>query len=129
MILDKQSMFSEDQAITASAASTNVLDLGGPDSGRADLEIFLKVSEAFNNLTSLTIKAQTDSAEGFGTVEDLPVSQTILLAALTLNSEHFKVKVPQGCKRYMRLYYTVTGTSPSTGKITAGLVLDRQANN
>lgn len=128
MILDKQNMFSEGQAVTASAASTNVIDLGGPDSGRSDLEIFCKVSEAFNNLTSLGVKAQTDSAENFSTAEDLPVAQTLPLASLTLNAEVFKVKLPHGCKRYVRLYYTVTGTAPTTGKITAGLVLDRQAN-
>ena len=31
--------------------------------------------------------------------------------------------VPRGTnERYMRLYYDVTGTAPTTGKITAGLV-------
>jgi len=128
MYLDKQQMFSEDQAVTASAASTNVLDLGSADAGRSGLEIFARVSEAFNNLTSLGVKLQTATDAAFTTPVDIPAQETDLLAALTLNKEIIKSKLPQGCLRYVRLYFTVTGTAPTTGKITAGLILDRQAN-
>lgn len=128
MYLDKQQMFSEDQAVTASAVSTNVLDLGSADAGRSELGIYARVTEAFNNLTSLGIKAQTATDAAFTTPVDLPIQETDLLAALTLNKEVFKAEIPHGCLRYLRLYYTVTGTAPTTGKITAGLILDRQAN-
>lgn len=128
MYLDKQQMFSEDQAVTASAASTNVLDLGSADAGRSGLEVFARVSEAFNNLTSLGVKLQTATDAAFTTPVDLPAQETDLLAALTLNKEIIKTKLPHGCLRYVRLYFTVTGTAPTTGKITAGLILDRQAN-
>ncbi|MGE4416815.1 MAG: Bbp16 family capsid cement protein [Marinobacterium sp.] len=128
MYMDKQQMFSEDQAVTASAASTNVIDLGSADAGRSSMEVFARVSEAFNNLTSLGVKLQTATDAAFTTPVDLPAQETDLLAALTLNKEIFKAKLPQGCLRYVRLYFTVTGTAPTTGKITAGIILDRQAN-
>jgi len=128
MYMDKQQMFSEDQAVTASAASTNVIDLGSADAGRSSLEVFARVSEAFNNLTSLGVKLQTATDATFTTPVDLPAQETDLLAALTLNKEILKAKMPQGCLRYVRLYFTVTGTAPTTGKITAGIILDRQAN-
>jgi hypothetical protein len=128
MYMDKQQMFSENQAVTASAASTNVIDLGSADAGRSSMEVFARVSEAFNNLTSLGVKLQTATDADFTTPVDLPAQETDLLAALTLNKEIFKAKLPQGCLRYVRLYFTVTGTAPTTGKITAGIILDRQAN-
>lgn len=129
MFLDKQMMFSEDQGpITATAASTNVLDMGLGDAGKTEMGLYLRITEAFNNLTSLGIKLQTATDAAFTTPVDLPAQVTPLLAALTLNSEHLKIDVPVGCLRYLRLYYTVTGTAPSTGKITAGIILDRQTN-
>lgn len=130
MYLDKLLMFDEsDSAITASRASYNVIDLGAADLGKSEeMDIFVQVTEAFNNLTSLTITAETDDAVGFGTKVALPVSATPLLAALTVNSEQLRVCVPKGVKRYLRLYYTVTGTAPTTGKIRAGLIADRQTN-
>lgn len=130
MYLDKMLLFEDsDSAITASRASTNVIDLGAADLGKSDpMEVFVRVSEAFNNLTSLAIKAQTDDAVGFGTAVDLPIQETILLAGLTLNKEVFKVRLPVGVKRYARLYFTVAGTAPTTGKLQAGLILDRQTN-
>ena len=130
MYLDKMLLFEDsDSVINASRASTNVIDLGTADLGKSDpLEIYVRVSEAFNNLTSLTIKAQTDDAAGFGAAVDLPVAETVLQAGLALNKEVFKVRLPLGVKRYMRLYYTVAGTAPTTGRLQAGLALDRQTN-
>jgi hypothetical protein len=131
MIMDKQQMFSEAQAITATAASANVLDMGSADAGKSQpegLSIFAKIDEAFNNLTSLNIKLQTATDAAFSSPVDLPISATPLLAALTLNSVQLRTPLPIGCLRFLRLYYTVTGTAPSTGKITAGLVLEQQTN-
>jgi hypothetical protein len=132
MYLDKQLMFDESEsAITASRASTNVIDLGSADAGKTEwLDIFARVTEAFNNLTSLGIKLQTATDAAFTTPVDLPAQETITLASggLAINKEVLRTLLPKGCLRYVRLYYTVTGTAPTTGKITAGLVLDRQTN-
>lgn len=131
MILDKLLMFDEsDSVITASRASVNVLDMGAADLGKTDgIDVFMQVTEAFNNLTSLTTKMQTATDAAFTTPVDLPVQETNLLAALTLNKEVFRVSVPKGCLRYVRLYHTVAGTAPTTGKVRSGLIANRQTNS
>jgi len=128
MYMDANQMLSVDQAVAANAASANVIDLGAPDAGKSKIGIFCRVSEAFNNLTSLGVKLQTATDSAFTTPVDLPVQETPLLADLTLNSLHLQTDLPVGCRRYIRLYYTVIGAAPTTGKITAGLILDRQTN-
>lgn len=129
MIMDKELLFSEDQAVTATAASTNVLDLGSADAGNSEhVELFVNVGTAFNNLTSLGIKLQTATDAAFTSPVDTVINATILLAALTANTSVIQAKVPYGMYRYARLYYTVTGTAPTTGTITARLVSDMQTN-
>lgn len=143
MIFDKQSLFSDAQAITADAASTNVIDLGPtgtPVGGVAPLArdlgaggpvpLRIQVVEAFNNLTSLNVILQACDAEGFGSgVEVLAETGEVALADLLAGKVLMPQYVPQGAnKRYLRLYYDVTGTAPTTGKITAGLVTGHQTN-
>ena len=121
MILDEQNLFSDEQAITATAASTNVLDLGKREIAfGTPVEIFIQVTQDFNNLTSLKIAVQTSATENFSTAVDL-VDQTILAANLTKGTVSSIKFLPKGNLGYMRLYYTVTGTAPTTGKILAGV--------
>ena len=78
MILDEQGLFSNNQKITATAVSTNVLDLGKREvSFGTPVELFIQVTEDFDKLTSLSIKVQTSVDEAFTTPVDL-VEQTIL---------------------------------------------------
>jgi hypothetical protein len=67
MLLDQQALFSEAQAITATAASTNVIDTGSSkDVGKyGDIPLLIQVVEAFNTLTSLTVTVQTDDNSSF----------------------------------------------------------------
>lgn len=123
MIIDYENLFSDDQAITADAASTNIIDLGSAkDSGPGDsLELLIQVTEAFNNLTTLDVLVQTDTVEAFSSPTTLYQGQ-LALAALTLGKQ-FPMRFPaSGMERYMRVYYDVTGTAPTTGKVTAALV-------
>lgn len=135
MIFDTQSMFSDKQAITATAASTNVIDFGEPmtpkhakaaitqDIGRGKaIPIRVQVTEDFNTLTSLTVAMQVDSDEAFGSAETV-ATFTVPLADLEAGYVLPLQFLPTGIKkRYMRLNYTVTGTAPTAGAITAGLV-------
>lgn len=141
MLLDNQSLFSDQQAITATAASTNAIDLGAPgtqygasvalsrDIGKGEpIPLLIQVTEAFNTLTSLKIDIELDSTTTFTPDKTITLG-TFLLADLVAG---FKVPfqfVPDGVNyRYMRLKYTVAGTDPTTGKITAGIVAGRQTN-
>ena len=121
-ILDRLNLFSNDQAITASTASTDVVDLGSVrDVGAGETStVLVLVTEAFNNLTDLTVAMQTSTTENFASPVQLTAA-TLPLTSLTVGTRFPITTVPRGVLRYVRLYYTVTGTAPTTGRITAGL--------
>lgn len=144
MIFDRTGLLSENQAITADAASTNVIDLGatgtpygsasalardiGPGTG---VPLFVGVTESFDNLTSIAISIQTDDNAGFASPKTVWGPMTYLLADLAAGARYLLPDTfPVGTnERYVRLYYDITGTAPTTGKITAGVVADRQTNS
>lgn len=134
MILDKENMFSDDQAITASAASENVIDLGNDSAlvqqlnEKGVIENLVQVVEDFAGGTSLQVTLQSDDDVNFGSPTTVLETAVILLADLVAGYQFKFGKLPRINEQYVRLYYTVVG--PFTGgKITAGLVLDRQTNN
>lgn len=125
MILDEQAIFSDEQAVTADAASTNIIKFKGEVAFGTPIEIFGEVMEAFKaaEVASVVVKVQTDTVENFASPTDL-VSET--LSALTAGTK-FKLKyLPKGNEGFIRLYYDLsfqTGVSAATaGKITAGIV-------
>lgn len=143
MILDDTLVLSDSQAITATAASTNIIDLGAAgtaygasapvrrDVGRAThIPILVTVVEAFNNLTSLTVALQVDDDVAFGSPTTVATGPAIPLASLTAGAQiNWPAELPEGVnERYMRLNYTVAGAAPTTGKIVAAIVAGRQSN-
>ncbi len=142
MILDLNELFSSAQAITADAASTNVVDTGSPgtvygaasaltrDLGKGTpVPLCIRIVEAFNNLTSLQIKYQMATDAAFTTPVDVVLSPVYTLAQLTAGVYIQPDAVPAGANlRYHRLYYDITGTAPSTGQITAGFSMGNQTN-
>ncbi|HHU6634338.1 TPA: Bbp16 family capsid cement protein [Klebsiella pneumoniae] len=129
MLLDQQALFSAAQAITATAASTNVIDTGSnKDVGKyGDIPLLIQVVEGFNKLTSLTVTVQTDDNSAFSSAADV-LSMTIPLASLVLGYKSPVITLPMKMERYIRLNYTVTGTAPTTGKVTAGITGGVQTN-
>ena len=129
MLLDQQALFSAAQAITATAASTNVIDTGSnKDVGKyGDIPLLIQVVEGFNNLTSLTVTVQTDDNSAFSSAADV-LSMTIPLASLVLGYKSPVITLPMKMERYIRLNYTVTGTAPTTGKVIAGITGGVQTN-
>ena len=130
MLLDFENLFSNAQAITADAVSENVIDLGdAKDHGPGEeLPLLIQVVEDFDNLTSLTITLQTDTVEGFASPTVLQVSDAVVLASLVAGYK-FRLRVPShGLQQFLRLDYNVTGTNPTVGKITAGIVVDNEQN-
>ncbi len=128
MYLDKQLMFSEGQTITSTAASTNIVDLGAGDAGISSLDLLVLVDQTFTaaGAAVLSVSLQTAANTAFANLVTLLTVPSQTLAALTKGKEICKLKLPGGCQRYLRLYYSV-GTGPMTaGKISAGLLLDRQ---
>lgn len=142
MIMDRTNLFSDGQSITASAASTNLIDLGATgtlygasapmvrDIGPGeDIPLIVTVTQGFNNLTSLTISVQTDDSAAFGSPTTVWTSPAYTLAQLAAGAKNNLLpdSIPLGTnERYVRLFYTVAGTAPTLGKITAGVTAARQ---
>lgn len=139
MILSAQQLFSDKQAITATAVSTNVIDLGVPgtpygaaaalnrDVGKGTkVPLLAQVTADFNNLTSLTIALETGSTTALGTVI---ASEVVLLADLVAGKQFVFDSLPDGItERYIGFRYTVTGTAPTLGSITSGISMGNQEN-
>lgn len=142
MIYDAQTLFSDRQAVTATAASTNTIDLGATgtpyggsplvrDVGKGNcVDVAVTVTEAFATLTSLTISVEVDDNSAFSTAATVFTTPAILAATLVAGySVPMLVELPEGTnERYVRLNYTVAGANATTGKITAGVVAARHTN-
>lgn len=138
-LFDAAGLFSENQAITATAASTNSVDFGangtspgnlGPyvgDLGNSDIQILAQVTQTFATLTSLTVSVQMDDNSAFSSPTTITASQAVPVASLVAGYK-FRVpfKIPEGAtERHIRLNYTVAGSNATAGTIYAGIVASR----
>jgi hypothetical protein len=122
MILDAQLQFSKTQALTATAVSTNSIDLGvqrniGIGTGMA---VIVTCDVALAGTTpTLQVGIQFDDNSSFSSPNT--VSSSIQVSALAAGS---KIVVPVPAmpngERYVRLNYTLGGTTP-TATVTAYL--------
>lgn len=124
MILDKQSMFSDRQAITSSCASEQTMDLrvSGLNMGfGTKVPLLIQVNEEFTGVQAVKITLQTSDDANFSDISDL--------AEVNLTEQGLKAggrpvgldALPSGrYKRYLRLFYELSGTATS-GKLTAGV--------
>jgi hypothetical protein len=135
MILDRQNTVSQAQAITATAVSTDTIDLGvARDLGvSGDLKWVVTVDQVFNNLTSLEIQAISSANANLSSANVIGSTGAIVLAQLTAGRRPIVLSLPRSLlstlpvgQRYIGLNYVVVGTAPTTGQVTAGLVLGVQ---
>lgn len=141
MIFDDTNLLSNDQAITASAASEDVIDLGAPgtvlngpyplnrDIGRGTpIPLLVQVTTTFATLTSLKVAVQSGDVEAFtGQIDTVIETEAIPVAKLLAGYQFVLNFVPKGVKhRYVRLYYTVAGSNATAGKVTAGVTMGNQ---
>lgn len=137
MILDNQTLLSNRQPITATAGSTDQIDLSPRGAGivrdigaGSNVPMFIQVVETFNNLTSLTVSLQVDEDSAFGSPKTVATTTAIPLASLVAGYKFLLDYVPRGAdERYMRLLYTIAGTAPTLGRITAGVSLSEGHTN
>lgn len=129
MIMDDRLVFSDDQAVTASAASTNHLDLlkGGDAGDELYLQIICTETASAAGAATVDFGFETDDASNFATKVELAVKQ-VAKAAMVAGETVVNMRVPAGVKRYNRLYFTV-GTGPLiAGKFKAFLTPSQQTN-
>lgn len=134
--------FSVAQAVTASAASTNFINLGLPktppgspaslkrDIGGGNTQaVEIEVVTTFTGLTSLSASIQVDDNASFTTPKTVATTGVIPVAGLVAGAKLPISMVPQGAnEQYMRVYYTVVG-SGTAGAISAALVFGSASNN
>lgn len=142
MIMDLTTLFSNAQPITATAVSTNIIDLGNPgtpygaaqlkrDIGKgASVPLVVNAVQTFNNLTSLTISVQKATDVAFTSPITVYQSPAYPLADLAVGARYLLPDaIPVGVDlRYVRLNYTVAGTAPTLGQITAGVAMGDQTS-
>lgn len=121
MLLDQNCIFSEQQALSATAASTNVVDLkAGGNAARGALYFAAVADKKFTGTDgTLTLALQTADAENFSDAVTL-FSAPFGMSLLGTDGQLLCcVPLPNGLKRYLRVYYTVADVSG--GKVTAFL--------
>lgn len=137
MIFDLQTLFSNAQAITATAGSTNTIDLGPIATGitrdigkGTKIPLLVQVVETFDTAAedgTLTIALELDSTDTFTPDKSIDLgtfTEAELVAGFQIPFDY----VPNGVNyRYCRLKYTVGGAGNFTaGKITAGITMGVQ---
>lgn len=117
-MLDALLRFSDDQAITTTAVSQNVIDLwpngnsqGATLADSADLCVAVYVSVAAVGTGTYTIQLQTDDNSAFSSATTLG-SGTPTAAQLAAGKVYY-FALPQGLfERYVRLNFVTGGTTP-----------------
>lgn len=138
MILDQQNLFSDAQAVTVTANSSNVIDTlpsGGPNTKSGigdgqDITLFAQVGTTFTGGTSMAISLVSADTADLATNPIVHyATAAIVLASLTAKARLVGLDLPYGkYRRYVGLVYTVVGTM-TAGTVTAGLVEDLQTLN
>lgn len=117
-IIDKLLQVSNEQAVTASAASTDVIDFGQPkpNVGLSSIPttMLITVDAAATASGSATVTFSIQDSADNSTFADVAVTAAIGKASLTAGAR-FPIPMPVALRRYVRVYYTV-----ATGPLTAG---------
>lgn len=130
MIIDKLLQISNEQAVTASAASEDVIDFGqaNPNIGmddRSSMVITVDESAAASGAATVTFSVQ-DSADN-STFADVAVTAAIGKASLAAGQQ-IVIPMPTKLRRYCRVYYTVATGPLTAGKFSAQVVTGVQQN-
>jgi hypothetical protein len=134
MFMDADLLFSDAQAVTATAASTNYYDTGplysgntGRNLGVSELYFSISVDVAMTDAGSdstITVSLETDDNTSFSSIAT--VATLVVIPALTAAGTKYFVRVPIGTtapfERYLQIKYTTTNGNLTTGSFTAALV-------
>lgn len=117
MYIDRQNKVSINQALTATAASTDLIDLGADRNiGVGEPMAFVVTVDVAAGGTSPTvaIAVQTDDNASFSSAATVVSSATLVAAQLVAGAQ-FVIPIPPdlSMERFVRLNYTLGGTSPT----------------
>ncbi len=133
MILDTENLFSDDQALTVTAVSTNVIDLtaaGTPPNSNAlirdigpgePIDILIQLTVASGGTSpTLIVTLEKDTGEAFPSATVVATSATLTGGAV---GDRLSIRYMPDLtdERFIRLNYTLGGTNP-TYTVTSGVV-------
>lgn len=133
MYLDAFLLFSDEQAVTATANSTNVVDTSvARDIGIGEqLWLFILVTETMDDTgddSTLTVALVTDDNAALSS--PATIQTLVVIPATTAAGTFYVFPLPAAVlaeyQRYIGLTYTPTGGNLSAGKFKAGIVKDIQ---
>ncbi len=113
MFIDNYLLLSDAQALTATAASTNLIDIGSDlDLSKGEpLALVIEVDVALAGTTpTFQAAIQTDDNSGFATPTTIITGQQY--SALPAGSR-MVIPLPETNERYLRANYTLGGTTPT----------------
>lgn len=121
MNIDAKLIFSEDQALVATADSTNHIDLGNVTQGSGGpLWLVVVVTEAFVTATSYEVELFDSADDSSFAVPKVPITTgAVAVATLVAGYTAIKVPLPDSIRRYLKLVYTEVGSTGTAGKFTA----------
>ena len=113
MYIDKELQFSDAQALAATGASTNVIDLGSDANIGQGRPMYIVVScdtALAGTSPTLDVALQTDDNEAFASAVDIVsgVQKTAMV-----QGDKIVLAVPNQNDRYLRINYTLGGTTPT----------------
>ena len=128
MLMDSENLFSDAQAITSAAASTNLIDLGTANSRLGNgqpLYIRVQVDTTFADTGSdstQTVTLEQDTTAAFGSATAVQTICTI--GALQAAGSVFNAIIAPGVvtEQFIRLYFTPANGDTSAGAVTAMIV-------
>lgn len=123
MIKDSLNELSDKQEVLTSAASENVIDQGAPgDAVLAPYLIVACVADAAvaSGSASIQVSLQSSDDEAFTNPEEAFSSKDFAVTEVKAGKKLVEMRLPPRLKRYLRVYYTVTGTM-TAGKYDAFL--------
>lgn len=127
MIMDKQNLFSDAQAVTATALSTNIMDLGkaGLNMGVGE-ELYLvcivdTTLDDSGDDSTITVTLETDSVEAMDSAAVLLTLGTFAANAAAGSRLVQRIPVSAAYERYIGVRYTAANGSLSAGAFTTFL--------
>lgn len=138
MLLDGYLMFSNGQVLTATADSSNIIDIqNARDLGIGEdvtLKVFVSTGAALVSAGATTLNVDFQGSTDGTTWTSMWLQSGITKANITATGTRIasfdlpRPAVGQAMPRYYKIVYTV-GTGPFTGgSVNAGIVLDDQAS-
>jgi len=133
MILDEENLFSDKQAVTVTAGSTNVVDLGVKrDIGKGTpIPLLIQCTEdaaadgAATVKFSVRISDNSDMSNSKTVIETGAIPKADLVAGYQVPISY----IPLGTEgRHVDVYYTVATGPLTAGKFTAGITAGNQTN-